>query len=513
MATFTTNIRKTDVPGALSAAAGATPYVRWGKRFFDISASLAGLVISSPLLALCALLVRLTSRGPVLFRQTRIGYCGRRFTLIKFRTMVEGAEALGSAVVVGRDPRLTPVGNFLRRTKLDELPQFINVLQGGMSFVGPRPRVPSEVDRDDPRERILQSVRPGITSYASIHHRMEAEYCARHANPQAVYRADLLPQKRSLDCEYVQNLTFRLDLELLLLTFMLVFVPGKSLDKGVRILGKEVRPYGRGGQMFLELAVYTFAAWLAYSFRYEAGFPAFYRHQMWLYIAIIPALRLVVNRSLNIYDMMWRYVTIDDAAFLAAALAPITLLLYAFRLGLPTNSWVATLLHVPLSVITLEYMLALGGGLGLRGLRRMLYMMHHHYQPLPEGVRRVLILGAGLIGLTSAQDIRQYPHINLVGFVDDDPTKDGRYIAGCRVLGNSEDLESLCARHKVTDLVICAQSISPDKLLDLFRRCEILRIKLHKRPRLDQVLRGESDLPLTEHLPLSLARHGRGVPE
>jgi lipopolysaccharide/colanic/teichoic acid biosynthesis glycosyltransferase len=513
MATFTTNLRKSDLPGALSAADSHSLYVRGGKRLLDIVASLAGLVITSPLLALSALLVRLTSRGPVLFRQTRVGYYGRRFTLYKFRTMVEGSETLGSAVVVDHDRRLTPVGNFLRRTKLDELPQFINVLRGEMSFVGPRPRVPSEIDMDDPSERILLSVRPGLTSYASIHHRMEADYCARHPNPQTVHRTELLPQKRSLDCQYVQNLTLGLDVELLLLTFMLVCVPGKSLTKGVRIFGQEVWPYDRGGQMLLELAVYAGAAWMAYSFRYEAGFPPLYQRQLWLYIAFIPALRVGVNRFLRIYDMMWRYVTVEDAAHVAMALAPVSLALYALRLGLPTSSWVATMFHVPLSVISLEYTLALAGALGLRGLRRMLYMLHHQYQPLPEEPRRVLILGAGLLGLTTAQDIRPYPHIDLVGFLDDDPTKDGRFLAGCRVLGNSGNLESLCARHKVTDLVICAKTIDPHQLLDLFRRCEILRIKLHRLPRLDQILRGETEPAMTARRPLSLATLRREVPE
>src|SRR5271157_2509300 len=155
MATLTTILGKSVMPEAVSAADGSSLYVRQGKRLFDIAASLAGLVISSPLLIFCALLVRMTSRGPVFFRQTRVGYRGRPFTLIKFRTMVQGAEALGASVVVISDPRLTPVGSFLRRTKLDEIPQFINVLRGEMSLVGPRPRVPDEVDWDDPREQIL----------------------------------------------------------------------------------------------------------------------------------------------------------------------------------------------------------------------------------------------------------------------------------------------------------------------------------------------------------------------
>jgi len=202
MATITTGLSNSIVPRAVSDAPSTSFYVRWGKRLFDVAASLAGLAISSPILIFCALLVRLTSRGPVLFRQTRVGYLGHAFTLIKFRTMKQGAEALGSAVVVNGDPRLTPVGVFLRHTKLDELPQLINVLRGEMSFVGPRPRVPSEVDLDDPKEWILLTSRPGVTSFASIHHRMEADYCARQADPQAVYRTKVLPQKLSLDSEY-----------------------------------------------------------------------------------------------------------------------------------------------------------------------------------------------------------------------------------------------------------------------------------------------------------------------
>lgn len=485
------------------ATRGFLLYGRWGKRLFDIAGAMAGLVISSPLLIFCALLVRLTSRGPILFRQTRVGYRGRPFTLIKFRTMVQGAESLGPSVVVGCDRRLTPVGNFLRRAKLDELPQFINVLRGEMSFVGPRPRVPSEVDLNDPLERILLSVRPGLTSYASIYHRREADYCARHPNPQAVHRTSLLPQKRTLDREYVRHLTLGLDAKLLLLTLVLVCVPGESFTRGIKIFGQQISPCGRGGQMLLDWAVYIGAVWLAYSFRYENGISDFYRGQMWLYIAFIPLLQVGINSFLGVYDMMWRYVTLDDASNLAAAFAPVTLALYGLRLGLSTGSWIAVLLHIPLSIITLANLLALSASLGLRGLRRILYVLHHHYQPLPEGARRVLILGAGLLGLMTALDIRQYPHMHMVGFLDDDPAKYRRLMAGCRVLGNSADLEALCARQQVTDLVICAKSIDPHRVVELHQRCEALRIKFRMLSSLDSMLRDPGKLPAPASVPLS----------
>lgn len=166
------------------------------------------------------------------------------------------------------------------------------------------------------------------------------------------------------------------------------------------------------------------------------------------------------------------------------------------------------MLLVPLSIITLEYLLALSAGLGLRSLRRLLYMLHHHYQPLPERARRVLILGAGLSGLMTAQDIRQYPHLSLVGFLDDDPAKKRRLMAGCRVLGNSAHLENICTRYRVTDMMICAKSIHPHRFLEFNRRCEALGIKVHMIPSLDRLLREESDLALPVPLPPAFVTHG-----
>ncbi|HTS69367.1 MAG TPA: sugar transferase [Terriglobia bacterium] len=227
MATLTTGLDKLISAGAVSVADCTSFYLRKGKRLFDTSGALVALIITSPLMLLCALLVRLTSRGPVLFRQTRVGRYGRPFTILKFRTLLEGSEALGSSLVLPCDPRLTPVGFFLRRTKLDELPQFVNVLRGDMSLVGPRPRVPTEVDATNPLDRILQGVRPGVTSYATAHHHMEADYCARYSDPQAAHRG-LLPQKRSLDCEYLLNMSFLLDLKLLMLTLVLLYFPCRS---------------------------------------------------------------------------------------------------------------------------------------------------------------------------------------------------------------------------------------------------------------------------------------------
>jgi lipopolysaccharide/colanic/teichoic acid biosynthesis glycosyltransferase len=185
------------------------------KRLLDVAASLAGLVLLSPLLLAVAAAVKLTSRGPVFFRQERVGRGFRPFRILKFRTMTVDAPQRGGAITVGDDPRITRVGKFLRKTKIDELPQLLNVLKGDMSLVGPRPEVPRYVElfRDDYAE-ILQ-VRPGITDLASIRYRDEASVLARAADPEREYVERVLPEKIALAKEYVRRRSFRLDVTLI----------------------------------------------------------------------------------------------------------------------------------------------------------------------------------------------------------------------------------------------------------------------------------------------------------
>jgi lipopolysaccharide/colanic/teichoic acid biosynthesis glycosyltransferase len=184
------------------------------KRSFDILASLLFCVLLSPLLTAAALLVALGSRGPILFRQQRIGRHFRPFFIYKFRSMVVDAPGRGGQITVGDDPRITRVGRLLRRTKLDELPQLFNVLRGDMSLVGPRPEVPKYVEmfRDD-YEVILQ-VRPGVTDLASLRYRDEATLLATAADPEAEYIGRVLPQKIALAKQYVAQRSLLFDLKI-----------------------------------------------------------------------------------------------------------------------------------------------------------------------------------------------------------------------------------------------------------------------------------------------------------
>ena len=188
------------------------------KRTFDIFVSLAGLIAVSPLLLLTGLLVKLTSTGPILFVQTRIGRGLIPFALLKFRTMVPEAPKIGRLITVGEDPRITWIGRILRKTKIDELPQLLNVLKGDMSFVGPRPEVAKYVEmfRQDFQE--ILRVRPGITDLASIKFRDEASLLAKADDPERHYIERILPEKIRLAKEYVRQQSLWLDIKIILLT-------------------------------------------------------------------------------------------------------------------------------------------------------------------------------------------------------------------------------------------------------------------------------------------------------
>jgi lipopolysaccharide/colanic/teichoic acid biosynthesis glycosyltransferase len=167
--------------------------------------------------------VALTSPGGAFFRQVRVGRHGRPFNLLKFRSMRPGSEALGQLTIGGRDPRITGVGHFLRRTKLDELPQLWNVLKGDMSVVGPRPEVPRYVALYTTDQRQVLSVRPGITGMASLDYVDENELLASSTDPERTYVEDVMPAKLALDLRYVRERTFALDLRIIAATLRLIF--------------------------------------------------------------------------------------------------------------------------------------------------------------------------------------------------------------------------------------------------------------------------------------------------
>jgi lipopolysaccharide/colanic/teichoic acid biosynthesis glycosyltransferase len=200
-------------------------YAKTGKRMFDCVAAAIGLLLLFPVLLALSLMVKLSSPGPVFYRQQRVGRGGKLFRIAKFRSMSEDADKRGPAITSAGDHRITALGRLLRRHKLDELPQLWNVLKGEMSLVGPRPEVPFYVESYSDSQRRVLAVRPGITDPSSILYRHEEQVLGDQPDPDRYYREVLLPDKLNLNLEYLSRVSFSYDLSLLLRTTGCVVLP------------------------------------------------------------------------------------------------------------------------------------------------------------------------------------------------------------------------------------------------------------------------------------------------
>lgn len=194
------------------------------KRIFDLFFALVGIIILMPLFVAIAVWIKFDSSGPIFFRQTRIGQFGREFRIYKFRTMIANAEALGKQITTANDQRITAIGKFLRKYKLDEIPQLLNVIKGEMSLVGPRPEVPKYVALYSSEQQRILEVRPGITDLASIEFRNESEMLAKATNPEEFYIQEIMPKKLQLNIQYIEQANIRLDLFIIFQTIWRVVV-------------------------------------------------------------------------------------------------------------------------------------------------------------------------------------------------------------------------------------------------------------------------------------------------
>lgn len=204
---------------------------RFLKRTMDVVVGSVGLVALSPVIAFVAARIKREDDGPIFYRAPRVGRDGRPFRMYKFRTMVPNADRIGGPSTPADDPRLTRVGRSIRKYKLDEIPQLLNVVKGDMSLVGPRPEVQEYVDMYTPDERQILTVRPGITDWASIRYRNEGEILQGAADPEAAYFERIRPGKMRLGLEYVRRQSLWTDVRIIAETARAIFVPVKEEPK------------------------------------------------------------------------------------------------------------------------------------------------------------------------------------------------------------------------------------------------------------------------------------------
>jgi lipopolysaccharide/colanic/teichoic acid biosynthesis glycosyltransferase len=197
-------------------------------RILDFVFSFLGLILLSPFFLLITLFIKISSSGPVLYKQSRIGLNGKEFKVFKFRTMRSNSDKLGLITVGGRDPRVTPIGYYLRKYKLDELPQLINVLTGDMSLVGPRPEVKKYVDLYNHEQSKVLTIRPGITDWASIYYRDENVILGQSADPEKDYIEKVMPDKLNYNLIYIENYGLVEYFKIIFSTLWHVFVPVKK---------------------------------------------------------------------------------------------------------------------------------------------------------------------------------------------------------------------------------------------------------------------------------------------
>ena len=448
------------------------------KRLFDVVAAVFGLLLLSPLFAFMALLLRRESRGPVFYPGERMGMRGRTFRILKFRTMYESESVHdGPRITAADDGRITPLGRWLRATKINELPQLWNVLVGDMSLVGPRPEDP-EIAKTWPESvfREVLSVRPGITSPASVIYRDE-EKLLKSATLMDDYLKNLLPAKLRLDQLYVRNRSFVSYLDVIFSTLLLLLpgvrrvqVPAESLFNG--LLTRFTRRYF---SWFVADIVTAFVAVALAGLLQRMSGPLDLGFEQALALAALLAIAFsVVNTLLGLGRVAWRQAPSSYAIALALSSALSTLLIMA------ANRW---LLRrgplVPMGMLPVAGLLAWLGFMATRYRERLLTGLAAQWLLLarsrqPRLGERVLIVGAGECSMLATWLLRHSaPNsaFSIIGMVDDDPGKQGMTVEGCPVHGLTRRIPELVKAHDVGLILFAIENISPEERRRLLSLC------------------------------------------
>jgi len=446
------------------------------KRGLDIlGASIGLLLLALPFLYI-ALRIKRDSPGPVFYRGARLGKDEREFRILKFRTMREIPESYaGPRVTAHDDPRVTPLGRWLRDSKINELPQLWNVLVGEMSLVGPRPEDPAIVRTWSPPTRYeIFSVRPGITSPASVIFRDE-ESRLKHGSVMEEYLQSILPSKLRLDQLYIHHRSFWLDLNVLLMTVKVLVPLWQDTPPSEEMLF--LGPITRLGQRYLNwfimdalitlLAVSIAGGLWRLSAPLDLGLPLAFA------IAVgLAFLFSLTNRLLRVYQTAWSNASAGDAWWLAFSTGSAT----ACAIALNANVFAAWAL--PHDLILLAAGLAFAGFVVARYRMRLLSGGARRWLAMADGARaareRVLIVGGGYAGqfvtwlLGNAHNANAF---HIVGFVDDDLFKQVTRLQGVQVIGRRADIPRLVQQHDVGIIFFAIHNITPDERQRLLQIC------------------------------------------
>jgi lipopolysaccharide/colanic/teichoic acid biosynthesis glycosyltransferase/nucleoside-diphosphate-sugar epimerase len=451
------------------------------KRVCDVILAGLGLALVWPVLVFIAVLVKLDSRGPVFFRQTRVGRDGQSFQILKFRTMVDNAYALGPRLTQKHDPRITRIGQVLRWIKADELPQLINILRGDMSLVGPRPEDPHFVRLYTPEQRAVLSVRPGIVGPSQILGRDELErYPEGLLDTERFYVEHILPEKLATDLAYVRSYGLWSDLKLIARGLSATLF-GALKPRFLRL---------NGGRILL-LAFDTAASLIVYNLAYGWKLEWAYRLEALSYLLVVSALLLLLRPPFfmyfGLYQNMLRYVGSQEFLAIAKAVTAgsVAVVALTFMLGFQGHSRGVMLVDWGLLILVL-----FGSRVGLKA------WLAYRRRPIATP-KNVLIVGADDTGEQLVSVMLQHEALSYrpVGFLDDDPAKRGATIHGIRVLGAVHDLPQIAPLTPMDLVVILFPHVSPGSLQQVVGYCRAQNLEYRLVPTLDRLLKGDVLIP------------------
>ena len=462
------------------------------KRAVDVVGALIGMIVAIPVGAVIAVAVMLDSTGAPIYGARRVGRNGREFTMWKFRSMALGAEAAGPSVTAAFDGRVTRVGTILRRTKLDELPQLLNVLLGQMSLVGPRPEAPRYADLWTRRERGVLAMRPGITGPTQVAYVDEEETLIGVVDE--VYQREVMHAKLKIDLDYVHSYTLRRDLAILWRTFAALLqgrgrrarTPTRRYTLGERLAA------ARPGPVLLDAALAAATALVAVGLRIDRNNIFAAAADYWIFVPLAALVRPTTFMLAGAYLRIWRYPTVSDVTLVVSSLAAgsivmaITIFLVLQPAAFPGS------VGFPRSALLIEFVLSV---LVLGGVRFASRVRQESVDPVPTaGIagppKPVLIYGAGEAGAQLAREMRRNRMLRLepVGFLDDDETKRGQRIYGLEVLGRGEELPRIASDRNVAEVIVAMPRLSGAELRQILALCDAAGVTVRTLPGIQELL-------------------------
>lgn len=471
--------RTRDGSAATTAASqrAMTPAGTLAKHCVDFGLALLGTVCLAPVFIMTAILIKMDSPGPVFFRQKRAGRNGKLFDIYKFRTMVEGAYLMGSRLTVKRDPRITRLGQLLRWSKIDELPQLFNVLRGDMSLIGPRPEDPYFVKFYTPAQRRVLLVRPGIVGPSQIFGRDEVEdYPEEVKDTERYYIDHILPAKLQRDLEYVDQTTFWAEIGLLVRG---VWATVRGLFRAKYLWRRRHRIALMGVDLLLALAAYVLA--LLIRFDLQPRLPEYTFQTLALIALLQPSLLVYFGayQGIATYFGFWDLI----AVFKAVSVGSIAIAGLTYFFGSQSH---------PRSVFVIDWAILLCFLAGTRYLLRV--WTRWHRRETWQQRENVIIVGAGSGGEQIARALLDDPASGFrpVGFIDGGHEHWGSRIHGIKVLGGTNELRLAISANCVHTVFVCLSDLKTDAAREVGEICAGAGIECRMLPALSELLNTDS---------------------